>query len=211
MCIGGLSQTYKKYLLTANHVFDYLQYTLYIHHYNWYYYIVFPFWAESTSINTTTNNTALIVIRKNFKRTLILIVRHVFFCDLHFNLRVVWTLPFWRVSDMVPLKSGSLLPHVCLFLFRNCTSNFSTKATLFGFSSVSFFISTLYHPIYYHPAIFSHWGISNLNIIIIMIMIVTPLSWVYIRILNIHEYLSIWEYLQATSKGYPKGWWIDPW
>lgn len=23
MCIGGLSQTYKKYVLTANHVFDY--------------------------------------------------------------------------------------------------------------------------------------------------------------------------------------------
>lgn len=71
MCIGGLSQTYKKYLLTANHVFDYLQYTLYIYIYVHTISIdittlVFPFWAESTSINTTTNNTALIVIRKNF-------------------------------------------------------------------------------------------------------------------------------------------------
>lgn len=146
----------QEYVLTANHVFDYI---IYMHHYNWYDYIVFPFWAESTSISTTTNNTALSVIRKSFN------IDHqtCFFCDLHFNLRVVWTLPLRGVSDMVPLKSGSLLPHVCFFYFRNCTSNFSTKATLFGFSSVSFFISTLYHPIYYHPVIFMHWGISNLH------------------------------------------------
>ena len=113
MCIGGLSQTYKIYVLTANHVFDYSTCTLYI---------ITPlqlillhsvsFLAEPTSINTTTNNTASIVIRKSFD-----IDRQTcFFCDLHFNLRVVSTLPLRRVSDMVPLKSGSLPPHACFFL-----------------------------------------------------------------------------------------------